>query len=314
MTTGRFAPSPTGDLHLGNLRTAVLAWCLARREQGRFLIRMEDLTTGEIAPEVLADSSARQLADLASLGITSDGPVLRSSERIDAYRCAIDRLSDAGSTYPCFCSRREIREAVQAPHATGTAGRYPGTCAGLDDRQRAERLATARAPALRLRSAGAGVEVHDELLGTVEATVDDFVLRRGDGLPAYNLAVVVDDAAQGVDQVVRGDDLLDTTPRQVLLAHLLGIDPPRYLHVPLVLGPDGERLSKRHGSVTLTDLAATGKRSEQILAMIAGSLGMVDLDGGVSIEDICERLDPAAIPREPWIFDPGAASVSGRSV
>lgn len=311
MTTGRFAPSPTGELHLGNLRTAVLAWCLARREGGRFLVRMEDLTTRELTPDRVADTVERQLADLASLGVTSDGPVMLSSERLDAHRSAIDRLSVAGFTYPCFCSRREIRDAVQAPHATGPTGGYPGTCADLDEHQRAERLATGRPPALRLRAGGARVEVHDELLGSLSSTVDDFVLQRGDGLPAYNLAVVVDDATQGVDQVVRGDDLLETTPRQVLLARLLGTDPPRYLHVPLVVGPDGERLSKRHGSVTLSDLAARGTTPQQVLGMIARSLGMARLGDEPTIEDICGQLDPAGIPRQPWIFDPVSVCAPG---
>lgn len=302
MTTGRFAPSPTGDLHLGNLRTAVLAWCLAKREGGRFLIRMEDLTS-----EKVAGFEQRQLADLGALGIRSDVDVVRSSERLDLYHSAIARLSSAGLTYPCFCSRREIREAVAAPHGVDTTRGYPGTCAGLDEDQRAERVASGRRPALRLRAQGALVEVHDELGAYVSAEVDDFVLQRGDGLPAYNLAVVIDDADQGVDQVVRGADLLDTTPRQVLLAEMLRLPLPRYVHVPLVLGEDGERLSKRHGAVTLADLARHGIGPSRVLGMFAASLGMSDLGEEPTIESICEHIDPAAIPRDPWVF--GSASV-----
>jgi glutamyl-tRNA synthetase len=278
LTTGRFAPSPTGELHLGNLRTAVLAWCLARREGGRFLIRMEDLTT-----EKVADAETQQLDDLASLGITSDAEIVRSSERLDLYRSAISQLSSSGLTYPCFCSRREIREAVAAPHDTDVAGGYPGTCAELDDRQRSERVASGRPPALRLRAREATVEVRDELGARVSMEVDDFVLQRGDGLPAYNLAVVVDDAAQAVDQVVRGADLLDTTPRQVLLARLLGIESPRYMHVPLVVGVDGERLSKRHGAVTLADIARRGVGPNRVLGMFAKSVGLSGLADEVAI-------------------------------
>lgn len=304
MTTGRFAPSPTGDLHLGNLRTAVIAWCLARSEGGRFLIRMEDLTT-----EKAADSERGQLADLASIGVISDTAVVRSSDRLGSYRSAIAELTAAGLTYPCFCSRREIREAVAAPH--GPSGGYPGTCASLDHAQRSRRMASGRPPALRLRAGAAEVTVTDELAGSFRATVDDFVLQRGDGLPAYNLAVVLDDAQQGVDQVVRGADLLETTPRQVLLAELLGLPPVRYVHVPLVLGADGERLSKRHGAVTLADLAALGTGTGRVMGILAASLGMHDLPEEVAIEDIRDRLDPAALPREPWVFDPASVCAPG---
>jgi glutamyl-tRNA synthetase len=238
------------------------------------------------------------------LGITSDAEIVRSSERLDLYRSAISQLSSSGLTYPCFCSRREIREAVAAPHDTDVAGGYPGTCAELDDRQRSERVASGRPPALRLRAREATVEVRDELGARVSMEVDDFVLQRGDGLPAYNLAVVVDDAAQAVDQVVRGADLLDTTPRQVLLARLLGIESPRYMHVPLVVGVDGERLSKRHGAVTLADIARRGVGPNRVLGMFAKSVGLSGLADEVAIESICERIDPSAIPRDPWVFDP----------
>lgn len=298
MTTGRFAPSPTGDLHLGNLRTAVLAWCLAKREGGRFVVRMEDLTT-----ESAARFEQRQLADLEALGIRSDDVILRSSERLEVYRSAIAGLTAAGLTYPCFCSRREIREAVDAPHGAGSAMPYPGTCADLDAARIAERMAAGRPPALRLRAEGATVDVHDELGAQLSVRVDDFVIQRGDGFPAYNLAVVIDDAAQGVDQVVRGADLFDTTPRQVLLARLLGVQVPRYMHVPMVLGADGERLSKRHGAVTLADLSPRGIGPRRVLGMFAASLGMSELGDEPTIEDIREHIDPTGIPRRPWVPD-----------
>jgi glutamyl-tRNA synthetase len=264
--TGRFAPSPTGDLHLGNLRTALLAWLYARSEGGRFLMRMEDLDSGRVRLGV----EERQLADLAAIGIDWDGPVVRQSERLELYERALEQLD----TYPCFCTRAEIREAVSAPH--GPVGAYPGTCRELSAAERAEREAAGRPPALRVRTDG---------------EVDDFVVRRGDGAFAYNLAVVVDDAGMGVDQVVRGADLADSTPRQTWLARVLGLQVPEYVHVPLVLGPDGTRLAKRHGAVTLRELSATEAR-----AWIERSLGMQG--------DLVRQFDPARIPTEPTVFRP----------
>jgi glutamyl-tRNA synthetase len=279
--TGRYAPSPTGDLHLGNLRTALLAWLLARSAGGRFLVRMEDLDGRRVRPGM----EERQLADLAALGIDWDGPVVRQSERRSLYDAAIERLD----TYPCFCTRAEIREAPSAPHAP--IGTYPGTCRELTGAERAVREASGRPPALRVRADGAHVEVEDRLVGRIAGAVDDFVVRRGDGVPAYNLAVVVDDADQGVDQVVRGSDLADSTPRQAWLARTLGFAEPIYAHVPLVLGPDGQRLAKRHGAVT---------RDEHTLRWIATSLGLE----GETADELLERFDPAGIPAEPTVFRP----------
>ena len=268
MTTGRFAPSPSGSLHLGNLRTALLAWCFARSAGGRFLVRMEDLTTGA---EPVCE--AEQLADLAALGIDHDGEVSRQSERAARHDAAVATLVDAGLTYECFCTRREVRDAAAAPHGPHPDGAYPGTCRDLTEAERAERTRSGRRPALRLRAGGEVVRVVDQRCGPVEAAVDDLVLRRSDGVVAYNLAVVVDDADQGVDQVVRGDDLLETTPRQVLLQRLLGLPTPAYAHVPLVLGPDGERLAKRHGAVTLGQRVARGERIPAVVGLLAHSAG-----------------------------------------
>lgn len=299
MSTGRFAPSPSGPLHLGNLRTALLAWCFARAGGGRFLVRMEDLTT-----EAAADHEEAQLADLARVGIDHDGPVVRQSERAALHDAAIAELERAGLTYPCFCSRREIREAAAAPHGPAPEGAYPGTCAHLTPAEQERRRAEGRREATRLRAGGAVVAVRDAALGTHEARVDDFVLRRGDGVAAYNLAVVVDDADQGVDQVVRGDDLLATTPRQALLQDLLGLPRPTYHHVPLVLGPDGERLSKRHGAVTLADLDAVGMGPGAVLGLLAHSLGLAGEGEHLDAAGVLSRFDPAALPRGPWVFTP----------
>ena len=307
MTVGRFAPSPSGPLHLGNLRTALVAWCAARHQGGTFLVRMEDLTTGA-APV----AEQQQLGDLAALGIDHDGPVLRQSERAEIYDAAIRQLSEAGRTYPCFCTRSEVRREVEAaagaPHATDRVpGGYPGTCRNLSSTQVAEHVASGRQPSLRLRADDVEVTVSDVRRGELSAVVDDFVLCRADGLAAYNLAVVIDDAAQGVDQVVRGDDLWPTTPRQVALQNLLGLPTPEYLHVPLVLGPDGERLAKRHGAVTLADQVADGASNEEILALLAASLGLAAPGESVAGRDLIERFDPSSLPSEPWMWSDSPA-------
>ena len=249
--TGRFAPSPTGTLHLGNLRTALLAWLFARSAGSRFLVRMEDLDTSRVRPGVAEE----QLADLAAVGLDWDGEVAYQSARQDRYVAAIEDLRAAGRLYECFCTRAEIREAASAPHGPLPEGHYPGTCLRLTAAEREEQRAM-RPPALRVRADGARVSFTDRLHGQVEGVVDDFVVRRNDGAVAYNLAVVVDDAAQCVEEVVRGDDLLDSTPRQLFLARMLGLPEPSHAHVPLVLGPDGARLAKRHGAVTLREVPA----------------------------------------------------------
>ena len=284
---GRFAPSPTGPLHLGNLRTALLAWLFARSAGARFLIRVEDLDRGRSRPE----HERGQLDDLAALGLDHDGEVVRQSERGALYDEAIDRLDAAGRLYPCFCTRAEIREAASAPHGPLPEGAYPGTCRTLTARERAERERSGRPPALRLDAGARAVAFEDRLLGRQEGLVDDLVVRRNDGAPAYNLAVVVDDAAQGIGVVVRGADLVDTTPRQLLLAELLGLPAPTHAHVPLVLGPDGARQAKRHGDATLDEVAPRAA-----LGWMAGTLGLPPADRAA---DVLASFDPARLPREP---------------
>ena len=292
-SAGRFAPSPSGELHVGNLRTAILAWLFARATERRFLMRVEDLDRAR------AGAEAQQLRDLAAVGVTWDGGVVRQTDREHLYAAAIERLTAAGLTYECFCTRREIQEAPSAPHAP--QGAYPGTCRNLDPAERAAKRAV-RPAATRLRAAATEATVEDVLLGSFTGVVDDFVLRRNDGVTAYNLAVVVDDAAQGVDQVVRGDDLLPSTPRQAYLASLLHIPIPEYAHVPLILNADGVRLAKRDGAVTLGDLAAAGVGAERVRDALLDSLG---LPPG-PLERALEVFDPAALPREPWVW-PGLA-------
>jgi glutamyl-tRNA synthetase len=286
---GRFAPSPSADLHIGNLRTAVLAWLFARSTGRRFLIRVDDLDD-----RTYADIGSHQLDDLAAIGLTWDEPPEWQTEHTARYAATITDLADRGLLYECYCSRRDIAQAPRAPHAP--QGAYPGTCRDLTDAERTTRRAEiGRPPALRLRTDATAYTVHDLLHGDYTGIVDDFVIRRGDGVAAYNLAVVVDDAAQGIDQVVRGDDLLSSSPRQAYLAGLLGYPEPTYAHVALVLNEDGARLAKRDGAVTLAEIGA-----QQALAQIADSLGW----RASNLDEMLAQFDPAKLPRHPWIYTP----------
>jgi glutamyl-tRNA synthetase len=279
---GRFAPSPTGVLHLGNLRTALLAWLFARSAGSEFLVRMEDLDTGRVRPGY----AEQQLDDLAAIGVDWDGEVVYQSQRLGLYEAAITALGDR--VYECYCTRAEIREAASAPHGPLPEGAYPGTCLRLTAAELASKRASGRAPALWIRADAERVGFQDRLHGHVEGVVDDFVIRRNDGAPAYNLAVVVDDAAQEIGEIVRGDDLLDTTPRQIFLARALGLAEPSYAHVPLVLGRDGARLAKRHGDVTLREVPPDRAR-----AWMYRTLGLTE----------GETFTPDLLPREPTVFD-----------
>ena len=312
--TGRYAPSPSGDLHLGNLRTAILAWAMARRGGKPFYMRVEDLD------RVRPGAAERQLSDLQAMGLDWDvspgsaaestegkeAGVLYQSTRLAAYERAVQRLREAGLVYECYCTRREIQEASSAPH--GAPGAYPGTCRGLSEAQREERSAQ-RPPALRLRAERTSYTVHDDFYGLYTGLVDDFVLVRNDGTYAYNLTSVVDDAFVGVEQIVRGDDLLPSAPRQAYLAGLLGLPQPRYAHVPLALNEEGKRLAKRDGAVTLPQLQEAGVTIPEVLGWIAASIPVLDNSGRphearVPVPDasvILERFDPALMSREPWV-------------
>lgn len=304
MSAGRYAPSPSGDLHLGNLRTALLAWLFARSSGRAFLMRIEDLDRGRDA-----GAADRQLEDLAALGIDWDGAPVLQTERGADHEAAIAELDERGLVYECTCTRRDILSAPSAPHAP--PGAYPGTCRDRSESARAaarERILP-RLPALRLRvPEGAGeLAFDDRVMGRVTGVVDDLVLRRGDGAVAYNLAVVVDDADMGVDQVVRGDDLAPSTPRQIVLQGLLGLPTPpavEYAHVPLVLGPSGARLAKRDGAVTLRELQADGIGAERVRSRLAESLALASPGESVSTERLLARFDPDLLPREPWVWIP----------
>jgi glutamyl-tRNA synthetase len=288
---GRYAPSPTGPLHLGNLRTALLAWLFARSAAARFLLRIEDLDPGRSREQWIG----HQLGDLAALGIDWDGEPVRQSSRAALYQEALEHLRAEGLVYECFCTRAEIREAASAPQ--GKAGPlYPGTCRELTAAQREERRASGRPPALRVRADRARVGFEDRVLGPFEGVVDDLVVRRNDGAHAYNLAVIVDDAEQGIAEVVRGADLLDATPGQLWLAERLDIEAPRsYAHVPLMLGDDGARLAKRHGAVTLEDRQALGQDAAAVLAELAASVGLAENEERPSARELVARF--GALPR-----------------
>lgn len=310
---GRYAPSPSGDLHLGNLRTALLAWMMARTAGGRFVMRVEDLD------RVKKGAAERQLADLAALGIDWDGEVLYQSTRLAAYADALTRLREAGLVYECYCTRKEIQEASSAPH--GAPGAYPGTCRNLTEAERAERRQL-RPASLRLKAQVSEWTVTDRFAGEYTDAVDDFVLVRADGVYAYNLVCVVDDDYQGVTEVVRGDDLLPSAPRQAYLAHLLGLQVPAYAHVPLALNTEGKRLAKRDGAVTLAELTAAGVSTDHIMRMIAASIPLPPLTGASAGEsgphlpetaaEMLSVFSPDRIKQAPWtVVDPLLESTCG---
>jgi glutamyl-tRNA synthetase len=303
---GRFAPSPTGPLHLGNARTALLAWLAARSVGGALVMRVEDLD----GPRVRPGLEARILEELRWLGLDWDeGPDVggahgpyRQSERGPRYAAALDRLRTAGLAYPCFCSRAEIAQASQAPHASDEGPRYPGTCRDLGEAERVARAAR-RAPAWRFRVPEGPVAFEDVVHGTcaydVAATVGDFVVARADGVPSYQLAVVLDDAAMEITDVLRGDDLLPSTSRQILLGRALGLPVPRFAHVPLVVGEDGERLAKRHGALSLGELREKGADPAVVVGELAATCGLAPPGARVRPSELVGSFRLDAIPRVP---------------
>ncbi len=294
---GRYAPSPSGDLHLGNLRTALLAWLWARSTGRAFFLRVEDLDRDR------SRDPSQQLQDLQAMGIDWDGPVIIQSERTSLYEEALETLRDQDLVFECFCSRKDIQEAVNAVH--GTLGSYPGTCLNLTeqerDAKRTELAKNGRRPAMRLKPQMSWYTITDELHGRYTGPVEAVVLRRGDGQFAYNLAVVVDDIAMGVDQVVRGDDLLSSAPTQAYLTHVLGGEVPTYAHVPLIYGQSGKRLAKRDGSVTVSQLSSKGYTVAQIVEALAASSGLGD---GQTASDLLECFQTQTLQTAPTTYFP----------
>ncbi len=291
---GRYAPSPTGEIHLGNAATALFAWLSVRAAGGALVLRVEDLDR----PRVRPGATERILADLAWLGLDWDegpdrggprGPY-EQSRRGAAYEAAFERLRGAGRVYPCFCSRRDVAVSASAPQEPGDELRYPGTCRDLAPEEAERRLEAGRPFAFRFRVGEDDDPAFDDrVLGRTRlGTPGDFVVRRADGTPAYQLAVVVDDAAMGITEVVRGGDLLASTPRQILLYRTLGLAPPAFGHVPLVLGPDGARLSKRHAGSSIAEMRNAGLSPERVVGWIARVTGIRGDDRPIAARDLVD--------------------------
>jgi glutamyl-tRNA synthetase len=299
---GRLAPSPTGAQHVGNARTYLIAWLAARSRGGRIVLRMEDIDSPRIKP----GAANQALADLAWLGLDWDGEPLVQTERLGLYRDALDRLKAPEYVYPCTCTRTDVDRAASAPHAEHEGPVYPGTCS---TRRAADAAMLGDAPfAWRFRIPQQTPSFVDGFRGRVQLDLrqagGEFVVWKSAGTPAYQLAVVVDDAAMGVTEVIRGDDLLLSTPRQLLLYQALNLPPPQFMHVPLVVGEDGRRLAKRHGDTRLSALREAGVPPESLLGLLAWSCGWLDRPEPVTAVDLLPRFRLDSIPREPFVLTP----------
>lgn len=298
---GRFAPSPSGRMHLGNAWSALLAWLAVRSRGGVMVLRLEDLDPDR-CKRPLCDGVEE---DLRWLGLDWDeggsagGEVYYQSQRGAYYQAALERLEQMDLLYPCFCTRGQLH-APNAPHRSDGEVIYPGTCRNLTAGERAERAKTRR-PALRIRVPDEEISFTDLLQGEFRENLardcGDFILRRSDGVFAYQLAVVVDDALMGVNQVVRGSDLLTSTPRQIYLQQLLGYPTPEYCHVPLLCAPDGRRLSKREADLTLAALRAAGVRPEEIVGRLACCAGLIDRPEPIQPRELIPLFDLNQLPR-----------------
>ncbi len=300
-TIGRLAPSPTGAQHFGNARTYLIAWLATRAKGGRLVLRIEDIDSPRIKP----GAAIQVCEDLRWLGLDwDDGPVYQTT-RLPLYDAALKRLQEAELVYPCTCSRLDVERAASAPHGDHDGPVYPGTCAF----QRAADAAGLAAPfAWRFRVGVGKSEFDDGFMGRVQVDLHevggDFVIWKSAGTPAYQLAVVVDDAAQGVSEVIRGDDLVSSTPRQLLLYDALGLAVPQFFHVPLVVGPDGRRLAKRHGDTRLATLRAAGIRAEAVVGLLAWSCGWIERIEPITVNDLLPRFRWESIPRSAFVLTP----------
>jgi glutamyl-tRNA synthetase len=306
----RLAPSPTGALHLGNARTFLINWLIARQQGWKIIFRIEDLD----GPRIKRGADQQAIDDLQWLGLDWDeGPIYQSTRR-ERYRAAIEKLLTDGRAYPCICTRTEVdaARAASAPHAEDGGTIYPGTCRGryqsLEDAQAHSR---GREPAVRFDTRTKQIDFTDHFSGPhhfdVEHQLGDFVIAKGDGTPAYQLAVVLDDADMGVTDVIRGDDLIDSTPRQILLYRALGLEDqiPTYCHVPLVIGPDGRRLAKRHGDTRLAGYRDAGVPAGRIVSLLANWCGISDVGrDNLTAKDLLGRFDLSRVSHDPIVFDP----------
>ncbi len=295
---GRLAPSPTGAQHVGNARTYLIAWLAARRADGRLLLRIEDIDS----PRVKPGAAQQALDDLHWLGLDWDGTPIVQSQRLPLYEAALSLLREQELIYPCTCTRSDIAAAASAPHLEHEGPAYPGTCA----HRRADDLSRLDRPfAWRFRVSDSP-EFMDAYRGPVSIDLrqvgGDFVVWKSAGTPAYQLAVVVDDADSGVTEVIRGDDLLPSTPRQLLLYRALKRRPPRFVHVPLVVGEDGRRLAKRHGDTRLGTIRAAGVRPETLVGLLAWSCGWLRRPEPISPTDLIPLFDLRLIPTHPFVL------------
>jgi glutamyl-tRNA synthetase len=298
---GRLAPSPTGAQHVGNARTFLIAWLAARSRQGRIILRMEDIDS----PRVKAGAAEQAVADLRWLRLDWDeGPVVQT-QRMGCYEAALAKLKDAEHVYPCTCSRADVERAASAPHLEHEGPAYPGTCSTRAARDAVDLVN--RPYAWRFRVGPRSPTFADRFLGPVQVDLQsmggDFVVWKSAGTPAYQLAVVVDDAALGVTEVVRGDDLVPSTPRQLLLYEALGLSPPSFAHVPLVVGPDDRRLAKRHGDTRLATLRSAGVKAEALVGLLAWSCGWLERIEPIAARDLVPLFRMDRIPRRPFVLD-----------
>jgi len=278
-----------------------LAWLFSRSDNAEFVLRFDDLDHGSVRPEHYQS----QIDDLRAIGLDWDGPIVCQSERQSFYQPALAELAADDLLYPCFCTRREVAEAAAAPNNALAGHSYPGTCANLDTAGRALRAEQLdRPPSLRIRSGDVSYGFNDVIAGPVEYQIDDFIIQRFDDTPAYHLVTVIDDADAGVELVVRADDLLDSTARQLLLIDLLGLASPGYAHVPLVLGPDGRRLAKRHGGIHLDDWDGGNQDPKALVGFLAQSLGIRPDVRPATPAELVPYFNAEAITKQPLTLAP----------
>ena len=308
--TGRLAPSPTGAQHVGNARTYLLAWLSARSQGGRLLLRIEDIDS----PRVKVGASEQAIDDLRWLGLDWDegpdlggpiGPYIQT-QRLAHYQQALAELRAAERVYPCTCTRKDVEEAASAPHLGMEGPVYPGLCASRSANH--VRMELSQPYVWRFRTAAEPVCFHDQFAGPqridVARELGDFVIARSEKQPAYQLAVVVDDHAMGVTEVLRGDDLLPSASRQLQLYAFFGWTGPRFVHVPLVVGPDGRRLAKRHGDTRLATLREQGCTPQRLVGLLAWSSGLIDRPEPVAASELIGHFTLAKMPAQPFVFTP----------
>jgi glutamyl-tRNA synthetase len=302
LVVGRLAPSPTGAQHVGNARTYLVAWLSARARGGRVVLRIEDIDS----PRVHPGAAEQACPDLRWLGLDWDGEPVVQTKRLPLYEAALARLQANELVYPCTCTRSDVERAASAPHAEHEGPVYPGTCAGRIVADAGE--LGGRPFAWRFRVRGKTPAFVDGFRGPTEIDLceagGDFVVWKSAGTPAYQLAVVVDDDAMGVTEVIRGDDLIPSTPRQLLLYAALGLEPPHFTHLPLVVGPDGRRLAKRHGDTRLATLRAAGVEPEALVGLLAWSCGWIEQSRPISARELLPHFRLEAIPPAPFVLDP----------